>query len=187
MSGNNQIGYGNWRDGSNDHDLDYDDDDDDYDDDAPSCYKCGDGEDVSYDDWEDCWWCSHCEINLDDDGDIVQHDCNNCDQTAAADCPNGQCGSCCSGCKRHGSDWVPDCNSCGDDDDVTGPDEDDEYYCSHCDHHIDEDGDCVSGCNSCGEDDDYEDYEEPDLSSQYCPECGSSNCEIYVLQQQGGA
>ena len=52
---------GNWRDGSNDHDLDYDDDDDDYDDDCPSCNKCGDSDDVS-DPGGDYWWCSHLSL-----------------------------------------------------------------------------------------------------------------------------
>ena len=171
---------GNWRDGSNDHVLEYDDDDDD---DYPSCYKCGDSDDVS-DPGGDYYWCSHCEIEIDDDGELVQYDCH-CGQSAAADCPNDECGSCCSGCKRHGGDWVPDCNTCGGDDDVSGPDEDDEYYCSDCDHHIDDDGDCVSDCDSCG-DEDEDECEEPDLSAQYCPSCGNSNCEIFVLQKAGG-
>jgi hypothetical protein len=51
-------------------------------------------------------------------------------------------------------DWVPSCNKCEDADDVTGPDDDDEYHCSHCEHYIDSDGDCVTDpCSTCDDDD----------------------------------
>lgn len=161
----------------------------------PDCNTCGDADDVSGPDDDDEYHCSHCDHYIDGDGDCVTSDCSKCDdddeqsfcycgQQAARNCRNDQCGSCCSGdnCSRHG-DWVPSCNTCECDSDVTGPDEDDEYYCSDCDHHIDDDGDCVSDCDSCeGEGE----YEEPDLSAKYCPGCGNSTCEIYILQKAGG-
>ena len=158
----------------------------------PGCNSCGDSDDVTGPDQDDEYHCSHCDHYIDEDGDCVTSDCSNCDdeepsfcncgQLAAHDCPNDQCGTCCIGCARHGGD-VPSCNSCSCDSDVSGPDDDDEYYCSDCDHHIDEDGDCVSGCESCGDEDEYE---EPDISSQYCPSCERASCEIYVLQKEGG-
>ncbi len=125
-----------------------------------------------------------CAVYFNEDGDLWPEEnpegdyCRACTTNLGADdCSKELCGNCCSGegCSRHG-EGVPDCGQCGDGDDVTGPDDDNEYYCSACDHHIDDDGDCVTDpCETC---DEYEDID--------CPSCGNSNCEIYVLQQAGG-
>lgn len=55
---------------------------------------------------------------------------------------------------------VPSCNKCNDAADVTGPDDDGDYYCSHCEHYIDSMGNCkTSSCPTCdsGDDDDDDD------------------------------
>jgi hypothetical protein len=44
----------------------------------PSCKKCGDGEDVS-DPGGENWRCSHCNHDIDSDGDCVTNDCSTCD------------------------------------------------------------------------------------------------------------
>ena len=56
-------------------------------------------------------------------------------------------------------DWVPSCNKCGDSSDVSDPGGD-YYWCDHCEHDIDEDGDCMSDpCPTCDDDDD-DDYDD---------------------------
>lgn len=51
-------------------------------------------------------------------------------------------------------DWVPSCNKCEDSGDVSDLGGD-YYWCSHCEHDIDEDGDCVKDpCSTCDESDD---------------------------------
>ncbi|MBK39449.1 MAG: hypothetical protein CMB50_04415 [Euryarchaeota archaeon] len=159
---------------------------------VPECNECGDSDDVSGPDEDDEYHCSHCDHYIDEDGDCVTSDCSTCEredeqiycrcgQLAARDCRYDLCGSCCDGqyCPRHG-DWVPECGQCDSSHDVTGPDEDGEYYCGECDHYIDEDGDCLTdSCETCDA------YEEPDVSSIYCPSCCTSNCEVYVIQREG--
>jgi len=118
-----------------------------------SCLKC-------------CPGCERHEKEAEED----DHDAQNCKcgRKAAIDCEYGECGTCCTGCSRHGENtendddedegWVPDCNSCEDDEDVTGPDEDDDYYCSYCEHYIDDDGDCIDDDCDCDEDEEEDDY-----------------------------
>lgn len=72
-------------------------------------------------------------------------------------------------------DWVPDCDECGDSNDVSGPDCDGDYYCSYCELYvsIDDDGDSwVPACNSCDE----EDVSGPDEDGDYY--CGY--CDHYI-------
>ena len=63
-----------------------DDDDDDDDDWVPSCNKCDDSDDVS-DPGGDYYWCSHCEHDIDNDGDCVTDPCSTCDEASEGECP----------------------------------------------------------------------------------------------------
>ena len=110
--------------------------------DYPECKTCGDANDVS-DPGGDHWWCSHCEHAIDQDGDCVSDECETCiikDESVEI-----------SKTSEDDNDF-PECKTCGDSNDVSDPGGD-HWWCSHCEHAIDQDGDCVSDeCETCEKD-----------------------------------
>jgi len=132
----------------------------------PKCNTCGDSNDVS-DPGGKYWWCSHCKHAIDGDGNCVTEDCSTCEMDASEDSEESD------------SDEVeyPECNKCGDSNDVSDPGGP-LWWCSHCKHAIDEEGNCRTlDCSTC-EIDDQEDPAESEIDkSEYpvCQKCGDSN------------
>ena len=85
------------------------------------------------------------------------------------------------------------CNSCGTVD-TKGPDEDDDWYCATCEHHIDSEGNCSTD-NCCEDDedddddeDDYDDYDDDDDddSESTCPWCEDEGHLVLENEDYGG-
>lgn len=117
----------------------------------PQCPACGDNDDVYEDGYEDDdgdyvfqYSCSECSHTLDSDGDCKDAmngacgDCNEkCSDCDAWECNNGSDCSFraqgqCRFCHCNHSDLeLPDCPSCGDAQNVEGPDSDGDYWCDY--------------------------------------------------------
>jgi DNA polymerase III epsilon subunit-like protein/ribosomal protein L37AE/L43A len=110
--------------------------------DFPECKKCGDANDVS-DPGGSYWWCSHCEHSIDQDGDCVSDECETCTkEDESVDISES----------TDNEIDLPECKKCGDANDVNDPGGS-YWWCSHCEHSIDQDGDCVSDeCETCEKD-----------------------------------
>jgi DNA polymerase-3 subunit epsilon len=109
--------------------------------DFPNCIKCGDSNDVS-DPGGSFWWCSHCAHSIDKDGRCVSDDCESCEKQISDENYS----------VNQDKSTFPECQTCGDSNDVSDSDGD-NWYCSHCEHLIDHDGDCVlEECDSCEKD-----------------------------------
>ena len=94
------------------------------------CSNCGQYDTRGPDEDGD-WYCSTCEHHIDSSGDCIT---DNCCESDSDD-----------------EEWVPECNTCEDSSDVSDPGGD-YYWCSHCEHDIDDDGDCVTDpCSTCDE------------------------------------
>jgi tetratricopeptide (TPR) repeat protein/DNA polymerase III epsilon subunit-like protein len=108
----------------------------------PRCKACGDANDVS-DPGGSYWWCSHCEHSIDQDGDCVSDECETCaKENESVDISES----------IDNEIDFPECKTCGDANDVSDPGGS-YWWCSHCEHSIDQDGNCVSDeCETCEKD-----------------------------------
>ena len=81
------------------------------------------------------------------------------------------------------ANW-PDCNKCGDKNDVSDERRNsgrDLWYCSHCEHYIDRFGNCASDCKDCKEH--YEDDE--DEAPPVCKSCHNNVGYLESFQPEG--
>ena len=109
------------------------------DEDTFECLSCGES---IYDPGNTNFWCSLCRHYIDRNGNCISDDCESCENHVSKE------NSSVNEDKRS----FPECNTCGDSNDVS--DSNSEYWwCSHCEHSIDQDGTCVSDdCESCEKD-----------------------------------
>jgi DNA polymerase III epsilon subunit-like protein len=132
----------------------------------PKCNKCEDSNDV-IDPGGEYWWCSHCNHDINGEGNCVTEDCSTCENDDSEDSDESD------------SDEVeyPECQKCGDSNDVIDPGGP-LWWCNHCKHAINEEGNCRTlDCSTC-ENDDSEDSDERDIDKAECPvcqKCGDSN------------
>ena len=134
--------------------------------DFPSCKKCGDSNDVS-DPGGSFWWCSHCEHSIDQEGKCVTDDCDTCEKNDSEVNDTDA---------EDESDF-PSCKTCGDSNDVSDPGGS-YWWCSHCEHSIDQEGDCVTDdCETCKKNDSEENDTDTEDKSDFpdCKTCGDSN------------
>ncbi len=118
--------------------------------DYPDCVICNESQYV-YKTAQGDWCCSLCEHVIDEFGSCVTEDCEICTIEDSEDLD------------------MPSCEKCGDNLHVS--ELDDEYWwCSFCNHYINENGECATeDCEAC-EDDNSEEVECP-----VCENCGDSN------------
>ena len=109
------------------------------DDNTFQCLSCGDS---IYDSGKTSLRCSVCNHYVDRDGNCISDDCESCEKHVSKE----------NSLVNEDKRTYPECNKCGDSNDVS--DLGGEYcWCSHCEHYIDEEGDCISEeCETCEKD-----------------------------------
>jgi DNA polymerase III epsilon subunit-like protein len=110
------------------------------DNDTFECLSCGES---IYEPGKTYFWCWLCKHYIDRNGNCISDDCETCTkEDESVDISKS----------TDNEIDFPECKTCGDANDVSDPGES-YWWCSHCEHSIDQDGDCVSDeCETCEKD-----------------------------------
>jgi DNA polymerase III epsilon subunit-like protein len=132
----------------------------------PECKNCGDANDV-IDPGGEYYWCSHCEHDVDINGECATDDCEVCDHAEVVDSSD----------EHIQTDTFPACENCGDANDVIDPGGE-YYWCSHCEHDVDINGECATDdCEVCGHAEVVDSSDEHIQKDTFpaCKNCGDAN------------
>ena len=130
------------------------------------CKNCGDANDV-IDPGGEYYWCSHCEHNIDINGDCATDDCEVCDQSKVVNSSD----------EHIQTDTFPACKNCADANDVIDPGGE-YYWCSYCEHDIDINGECATDdCEVCVQSEVVNSSDEHIQTDTFpaCENCGDAN------------
>jgi DNA polymerase-3 subunit epsilon len=103
------------------------------------CLSCGES---IYDPGNTYFWCWLCKHYIDRNGNCISDDCENCVKDNSYEI----------NVELEDVNEFPECKTCGNLDDISDPGGS-NWWCSHCEHAIDQDGYCISGeCETCEKD-----------------------------------